>query len=477
MQRGDVIGIFGDYDCDGVTSTALIRRALERRNVTPIVRLPSRLTEGYGLRLAQVDELANAGVQLLITVDTGVASVVEIAHAQARGMRVIVLDHHHLPSTLPGATAIVHPQLEPDFPLPHPSAAGVCYEFVRAWEQSRGQTAWPDWQTDAALGALGTVADVVELRGGNRLMVQLGLVALAQIKSGPLADLRTLAGIKGLVTSTDLAFRLAPRINAAGRMADPTLALAAIMGDATALARIEELNQSRQDLVRETVEGVLSAIDRSAPAYCLADAAYSPGICGLIAGRLTEATGRPSLVAHRRQDGLCTASLRSPAAYHIAEALARLSPLLLTHGGHAAAAGCTFMVEQWPELQDRLRADVLAHVDLAQLTPVTQYDAVLSPIDVQLSLIERLTALEPFGHGNPEPVFLLPAVRASDLRVVGRDGTHLQARFQGMKAIGFGFAPYASLLQGVTDVLVKLTINEWQNVRSPQAQIVDVRAA
>lgn len=477
LQAHEKIGIFGDYDCDGVTATALLLRLLRRRGVEPVVRLPNRLTEGYGLKMHQVEALAAAGVQLLLTADTGIASAAEVQTAKRLGMEVMIFDHHHVPAVLPDATVIVHPMVESGFPNPHPAAAGVCYEFVRSFEAAQGTPVWSGWQEDAALGALGTVADVVELRGGNRLLVQLGLQAFGQITTGPLAHLRERAGIEGAITSRDLAFRLAPRINAAGRMADPAVALAALLGSTEALETIEQLNQNRQDVVRDIVEAVLRDLQTTEPVLCLKDHQYSPGICGLIAGRLTESTGKPSLVAHQRDDGVCMASLRSPAAYHVTEGLERVAQHLLTYGGHAAAAGCTFRAEEFMSIQSKLSADVVAHVDLAELVPTQYFDATILPGQVSVPVIESLAALEPFGQGNPEPVFLCERVMCSDLRVVGRDASHLQCRLGGLKAIGFGLAKHQALLQKPVDVLVKLDINEWQGKRDPQAQIVDVRLA
>ena len=241
----ETIGIFGDYDCDGITATALLVRFFRRHGVEPVVRLPHRVHDGYGLSRSMVEECAARGITLLLTVDTGITAVQEIAAAAELGIDVIVTDHHHVPAEVPQALALIHPALAPDHPLPHPSGVGVALQFVRALD---GTDAWKDHQTDLALAAIGTIADLVELRGMNRTLVQQGIAALNTLQEGPLALLAASVRTHGApLTSTDIAFRLSPRINAAGRMEDPHIALTALLEGGEALATLERLNAHRQD--------------------------------------------------------------------------------------------------------------------------------------------------------------------------------------------------------------------------------------
>lgn len=489
------VGIFGDYDCDGITASALLVRWFRRQNMEPLVRLPHRVRDGYGLKLRHIDEFAAAGISLLLTVDTGITAVAEITAARERGIDVIVTDHHHLRDEVPQALAILHPALAPHrseasgagraptFALPHPSGAGVAHYLVRALE---GRDAWEGSETDLALAAIGTIADLVELRGTNRTMVQEGLRALNGLTAGPLAVLAASVQAHGTpLTSTDVAFRLAPRINAAGRMEDPEIALRALLEGGEALAAIDRLNTHRQDamgglfaeawkllgLPLEPSESLLSSLP---PLLSIDGEQFPEGLIGLIAGKLTEATGHPSFIVTIR-DGECTASLRSTAAYHITEGLECCADLLLTFGGHAQAAGCTFPAQNLAALRERLGADIAARTVVDQLRPSLELTASLQPRDITLAFLEHLKDLEPFGQGNPEPSFLIPAVRLESVRRVGEDGKHLQARIGGLKAIGFRLGHLADHATKPLDIACRISVDTWNGRRAPQIVVEDVR--
>lgn len=470
---GEHIGVFGDYDCDGVTATALLVRCLRRRGIEPWIRLPHRSHDGYGLRPAIAEECIAAGVTLLITVDTGITAVEAVALLAERGVDVIVTDHHHVGEELPPAFALVHPALAPNHPLPHPSGAGVALQLVRGIERAGS---WNGIAEDLALAAIGTVADLVELRGGNRTLVIKGLQALAHLPHGPLAAFIQGTGVTADIRSTDIAFRIAPRINAAGRLDDPMLALSALLEGGEAADRLEALNVQRQKRTEDLLEHALEHVDTASPFLCIADELFHPGIVGLIAGKLTEQFGRPSLVASI-EDGVCTASLRSPPGYHIAEGIGLCSDLLLTHGGHAQAAGCSFAHEHFATLAGRLNAHVKASVDPASLEPLIAIDAVLDPALIRLNLCTDLDRLEPFGQGNPEPRFLLRDVRLEQVRGVGAEGAHLQARIGGIKAIGFRLGNLLAAVDQPVDLVCRIGIDTWMGARAPQVYIEDIRVS
>lgn len=470
------IAIFGDYDCDGVTSTALLARYFRRRGVQPTIRLPHRQREGYGLKPAIIRECIDAGVSLLLTVDTGITAVAEIAEAGAAGIDVIVLDHHRVPEELPDAYALLHPALSPTFPLPHPSAAGIAWSVVRLLEERDGSAEWEDRETDIALGAIGTVGDLVELRGANRTLVHRGLQALASLERGPLALLRLQSGIDGpAITSRDVAFRIAPRLNAAGRMDDPIVALQALLGDEGAVLRLEELNKQRQLLVGGLTNEALARAG-SSPFLCLKDERYLPGICGLLAGKLCERFGRPCLVSHAHA-GLCMASLRSIPSYNVTEGLARQTGLLLSFGGHAAAAGCTFAEVRFEELRERMEADVAATVRAEDLVPVLTADYCVDAQHLGIELCEMLHGLEPFGQGNPEPSFVLRGVALRGPRGAGKDAAHLQAFVGDAKLIGFHMGRHLPRVSEPVDLLCRVGIDTWQGARSAQLFLDDMRSA
>lgn len=472
------IAVFGDYDCDGITSTALLARYFGRRSVTARLRLPHRLHEGYGLKESIIREMIDAGVRLLITVDTGITAVREIALAAAHGMDVLVLDHHHLPDELPEAYAILHPALAPGFPHPHPSAAGVTWSLVRALEASDSSSMWTDSERDMdlALAAIGTIADLVELRGGNRTLAEAGVRALRRIDSGPLEFLKLQAGLTmAPVTSRDIAFRIAPRLNAAGRMAEPDIALRALLGDQVSLLRLEELNKERQGVVTQLFTDALPMIDASAPFLALRHADYVPGVCGLLAGKLTERFGRPSLVAHLNGN-MCTGSLRSIAAYNVTEGLGRNPDLLTSFGGHAMAAGCSFLAKNFDALVSHLREDVNERVAEDDLIPSLTPDAHVDVAQLTLALCESLQALEPHGQGNPEPMFLLTNVRLERPRKIGSDSSHLQGSLDGKKLIGFRMGAFLDATTEPLDLLCRIGIDSWQGKRQVQVFVEDMRA-
>lgn len=483
------IGVFGDYDCDGITATVLIARYFHRRGIRPSLRLPHRLKEGYGLQTAAVEELAAAGVRLLITVDTGVTALEQIARARELDIDVIVLDHHTLPTValatagaevglphdLPPACAILHPALASPVLDPSPCAAGIAWSVVEALERRQGNVEWDGRATDIALAAIGTVADVVELRGGNRTLTHSGLQALSTLIDGPLALLCAHAGLQSPFTSRDIAFRVAPRINAAGRMDDPHIALSALLGDTGALLQLDTLNRERQDVVSVHIEDLLPRAEAEATGMlCFVSDDYSPGICGLLASRLCELHGKPCLIA-ARSGALCSASLRSIPDYDVTAGLARCSDLLTTFGGHAMAAGCTFAAADFPSLHERLRADVAEHLAAGALFPTLTAECAIGIDRVTTDLCDALAVLEPFGQGNPEPRFVIQGARLEHVRQVGKEGKHLQATVRGRKLIGFGMGALASKAAQPLDLLCRIGIDAWQGRRAPQLVLDDLR--
>jgi len=476
IAEGQKIALFGDYDCDGVTASAQIVRALQRRGVEPVIRLPHRVHDGYGLKPSHIQEFVQAGVQLLITVDTGVSAHEAIDAANNAGIDVIVLDHHHV-LTAPAAYAILHPSLAPDFPHPFPSAAGVVFTFLHALENGM----WKDRDTDLALAMFGTVADLVMLKGHNRMLVQEGLAALRRLPPSPVRlFIDQLSNGKPL-TSVDIAFRIAPRINAAGRMADPMLALRALLEGGPLLADLETLNGLRQDQTARALERALLELtpkpDGSLPPFLsIASTNYPHGILGLLAGRLTEKFGRPSMAVHIEGE-ICTASLRSPAAFNIVEAIGRTSDLLISFGGHAQAAGATFKLENYLALCTALEEDAGSHMSPEMLVPALALDATLPAEAVTQNFCTQLMDLEPFGQGNPEPLFLIENVQLENPRRVGGEGRHLQAQLKHCKTIGFGLGNLMEDVRGPVDIVCRVGLDTWNGRVTPQLFIVDVRVA
>lgn len=468
MEKNEKIGLFGDYDCDGVTAIAQLERYFARHDTEVFVRLPHRVRDGYGLSHDVVQELIEEKIELLITADTGIASVAEIEALQKNGIDVIVTDHHSLHEEVPPAYAIIHPVLS-TYPEPHPAGAGVAFYLVHALE---GET-WNGMDEDLALAMCGTVADLVPLRGSNRALVQLGLQAFEQIHTGPLAELRERCKSKdGTLDAVDIAFRVAPRINAAGRIDEPDIALRALVDGGANLERLDTLNEERQAISRKFYTEVEEALPKDIPVLLHTISADIPhGVLGLIAGKLTEKYGRPSIVANT--DGVsCTASLRSPSCYNIAEGLQRCKDMLHSYGGHAQAAGCSFALKDADAFIDALRTDVSAHTKEEHLAPTLDIDAIMNAADITLDFCMKLQKLEPFGQGNREPLLLLRNVSLKDATPCG-DGTHVQARIGGVKAIGFGLARYIDATE-TYDIVARVGIDTWNGKMRPQIYMVDV---
>lgn len=483
VKRGiathEKIAIFGDYDCDGVTASAQILRCLKRHGADPILRLPHRVHDGYGLRPKHIDEFLATGITLLMTVDTGISAHEALIHAKEHGMDVIILDHHHM-TTVPEAFAILHPALAPTFPEPHPAAAGVAFLFVHAMEGAD----WADRDTDLVLAMFGTVADLVPMAGFNRRLVQEGLVALRRLPEGPIKHLVDSIAKGKPLTSIDIAFRIAPRINAAGRMADPMLALHALLEGGQPLKDLETLNVSRQEQTVQSIDHALLQLspggDLSSdalPAFlAVADPSYSPGIVGLIAGKLTERFGRPSMAVHIN-DEKGTASLRSPDSYNIVEGLTRISDLLMDFGGHAQAAGCSFAIADLPAIRTAMENDIREHVSTELLVPSLKIDAAIVAESITTNLIRSLHQLEPYGQGNPEPLFLVRNAAMTNTRRVGSDHKHLQAIVGNSKLIGFGMGDWDIHVGMPLDLVCRLGIDSWNAKEVPQLFLVDARQA
>jgi single-stranded-DNA-specific exonuclease len=475
LKENEGIGIVGDYDADGITGTVQLVRFFHRRGASPRVVIPHREQDGYGLKAYFIEQLARAGVTLLLTVDMGISHHDEIALARERGMDVIVLDHHRTGDALPHAF-LVHPNLPGRaYHNPHLSGSGVVYSFLRLLENKDN---WPGRGVDLALAAVGTVADVVPLVGENRTIVARGLDVLNAPDGVPaLSPLLAFADSVRTgdlpLKSRDVAFHLAPRINAAGRISDPWIAFDALLTGGQALKDLEQLNQERQDATEEGMDLCEGMLDGRRAFLAAASPAFPPGIVGLLAGRLVEKYGKPAMVGSVREFRV-VASLRSIEGYDVAAALERCRDHLCSCGGHAKAAGCVCDRDQWGKLKNALQEDAAERLDPATLHPRIVIDCEISPEAVREPLIVELQRLEPHGEGNPEPVFLLRNVSIADRRRVGKSQKHLKCKVRDLKAVGFGFGELMQEIPERCDVACKLQMNRWQGREEVQVVIEDI---
>ncbi len=428
------IVVYGDYDVDGIAGTAILVRAFRQFGVAVAAYIPDRYEEGYGLNAQALTKLAEDGAKLVISVDCGVTAVREASLAKQLGVDLIITDHHHPPEQLPEPFALINPRRPGDHsPDKELAGAGVALVLARALLGDVNYALREDELVQ--LCALATVADVVPLRAQNRALTRRGLEAMNR---APLVGVRALAdraGTKiGRITSSDIGYRLGPRLNAAGRIADATEALRLLLTEEIEEARtladkLEERNVERQRLTLEVVKGARERAGERPDAWMtvVSDAAWTAGIVGLAASRLVEDHGRPAaVIAIDGDEG--KGSCRSISSVHIAEALAECTDLLTKHGGHAMAAGFSVATARIPELTMRLDAIVRRRLDGIRPVPTLHVDAEIRPEQLTPRLALDLAALEPCGAGNPTPRLLLTDVRVYDVRQVGADAETLRCK-------------------------------------------------
>ena len=479
IGRGSPIVVHGDYDVDGVCSTALTIETLRALGASPRWRLPSR-SEGYGLSRETVAELAEQGAGLLVTVDCGVTAVEEVAAARAAGLDVLVTDHHRPGDELPDCP-LVHPALG-GFGTPELCGAGVALKLSEALFAAAGRDP-REAEAGLDLAALATVCDLVPLVGENRRIVREGLAAMAR---SPRVGLRALMRASALepaeLTASALGFRLGPRINAAGRLSRADAPLELMLSDDPERAgeiaqELDGLNLDR----REEETRILFAAEAQASAQAdraamvVAGEGWHPGVVGIVASRLVERWHRPCVVAAIAEDGTVKGSGRSISAYDLHAGLGACAPLLTRFGGHRMAAGVELREEDLRGFADTLAAHAAAALTPEDLIPEERVDAVLPAGALGLDLAEEMERLGPFGMGNPQPTLLVPSARIESVTGMGAERQH--ARFTltsggaRARAVAFGSTPRAlegCAGEGPCDVAFRLERNSWNGVVEPR---------
>jgi single-stranded-DNA-specific exonuclease len=413
------IAVYGDYDADGVTACAMLTIALRAAGANVQPYIPNRMTEGYGLHAAALDELGRRGIQLVITVDCGTSSV-EVVRNRPAGMRVVITDHHlplapeGTPPALAPAEALINPK-QPGctYPFDALAGAGVAWKLLQALEME-GIVPTGSAEQGLGLAALGTVADMMPLRGENRLIVARGLAQLSADPSPGVRALCAAAGLRPPLRASDIAFGLAPRINAAGRMEDAELALrlclAADGPEASEIAaQLEAQNQVRRDAVARALEQAeerIASLPDDLPAVILGDPGWPMGIVGLVAGRITEKYARPSFVACLDAEE-AKGSARSVRGVHVVKALDTAAAALRRYGGHAFAAGFSLDAARFEEFAALLMPAVAAQMGDAPPERVFRVDAVVEAAELVPDLCRELSALEPCGQGNHDALLAM----------------------------------------------------------------------
>jgi single-stranded-DNA-specific exonuclease len=500
IHGGETICVYGDFDVDGVSSTALLVMALQAAGGAVGPYIPDRVDEGYGLNVDAITRIA-AKASLLVTVDCGIRSIDEVAHANRLGMDVIVTDHHTVGPELPPALAVINPR-RADCPSRFDRLAGVGVAYrlaqavLRAVANNGGRlTADGAAEVEESLldlVALGTVADMMPLLGQNRTLVRRGLALLNRQPRVGIEALMQVADLRpGGVDSTAISFRLAPRLNAAGRLHSAKLAYDLLRTQDPTVAYVnaktlEDLNRRRRTLTEsaqaQAEQQLALDLAGDPPLLMAASPDFEHGIVGLVAGKLSERFYRPALVL-RQEEELSRGSARSIPEFNISRALDQVDELLLRHGGHPLAAGFTVKTADLPTLREALTGLAAAELgDRSELRPTLEIDAEVQLESLNWGVVEQFSRLEPTGEDNPPPLLLARNCRVRSVRTVG-GGKHLKLGLDSgpathvFDAIGFGLGEWQSAIQenDHVDIVFGAEINEWQGQRRLQLNVEDVR--
>lgn len=488
FDRQERIVLFGDYDVDGVTSLALLAETLRGYGAAPACFLPLRMEEGYGLSRESIERcLSQHQPQLLIAVDCGTSSMAEIVDLSRRGVDVIVLDHHEPKSALPDCIAIVNPKIDPESSFHYLCSAGIVFKLCHALLKTRPIDF--DLKSRLDLVALATVADIVPLRGENRTLAQRGALEIARSTRIGLRKLIELSGVKPPILAEDIGFRLGPRLNAAGRLstAEKSLQLLLTQDEEQAIELAEFLHQQNRERQEVERQILLAAEEKIANEFSAErDAAivvgargWHAGVLGIVASRLAHKYHRPAIVIGFDENGLGKGSGRSIEGLNLVGALSRCADKIDKYGGHEMAAGLALQEKQFDAFAENFRRCARELLSDEQLQPCLRLDHELLFSELNYEFLDWHETLQPFGNGNPQPLFFAAAVEpVAPPRVVGENHLALRLRQRNYhhRAIFFG-AAQSSLPQQPWDVAFRIRRGEYEGERTLELQVEAVRAA
>ncbi len=492
MEDRRIVTVYGDYDADGLTATALLATFLSHSGISVKTYVPDRLKEGYGLNEKAVRRIRENGTGLIITVDCGISNEKEVMLAKRLGMDVVITDHHQLPPGFKACCPVVNPH-QPGCPFPFKdlSGAGVSFFLAVGLRAAMRRTGWfrfkkePDLRDYLDLAALGTVADRVSLLGQNRMLVSAGVERMAHSIWPGIRAIMNVAGVRPEnIASEDLSYRIAPRLNAPGRMEDARMGLALLMAERqfeadVMAAKIDAINARRQITEQEILAEATAMIDdrmAGRQTLLLASEKWHSGVLGIVASRLVDRYHRPVMMATIR-DGLAVGSGRSIDGFDLYGAMKEMTDCFEKFGGHYHAAGFTLKAGRLEKLGEDLETAAARLLQPDHLVQSIRIDLELPFGGINAKLVSQINALAPYGEGNPEPVFMTGKVAVLDSRVVG--ARHLKLRLgKGnhiFDAIGFGMGDRHSLRGTTVDILFTPEINRWQGTETVQLKIVDLR--
>lgn len=486
--NGEKILIHGDYDVDGITSTALLFKGLSALGLTCESFIPNRLEDDYGFNSEGIESARRVGATLVVTCDCGTTSIEQVKLASEQGIDVIITDHHVQSTDLPPASAVVNPnRLDSQYPFSGLAGVGVAAKFLQAAGERMGKELWgPNMMR---IVSIGTVADIMPLIDENRYIVKTGLESMHGSNSAGIKELIRQCGLskKKKLAASDIGYKIGPRINAAGRLGKHEKALELLLTDnkskAFGLARkLDDLNHERQQIVMRTCSMANQLLGTTAPderIIVLGAPGWHQGVLGLVASDLAKTYHRPALV-YTIEDGLAVGSARSISGVHILDLMAESSKYFIRYGGHAQAAGFQLKASELPEWKEELHGIAREHISQEQLKRTYKVDAEIGLADITIEFLEELSQLEPFGHGNPAPVFLLKNLEVSrapmlikeiHLKLFVEDGTQ---NHKGEILFWNGAGRIDEFGKGKRiDCVVTLGISEWRGVRHPQITLLN----
>ena len=500
ITQGEKILVYGDYDVDGTTAVALMYRFLEAirregyeaKGAEIDYYIPDRYTEGYGVSQQGIDYAAEQGCRLIITLDCGIKAVEKVAYANSKGIDVIVCDHHTPGDELPDAVAVLNMKRS-DCPYPYKdlSGCGVGFKLAQAYTQQYGLP-FDNLVPLLQLLAMSIASDIVPITGENRILAHYGI---KQLNTQPFTGLSAIMQVAGIeakkITINELVYKIGPRINACGRMKSGRAAVELLLTNDPGFAheQAEEVNhhnEDRRDCDTETTkEALQQLLDDPTYANRRSTVVYAPhwhkGVVGIVASRLTETYYRPTIVLTAGEDGIISGSARSVGGFDIYAAIDSCHDLLTNFGGHKYAAGLSMHIDDLPEFRERFEAYVAAHIQPNQLQPTLDIEAELQLGDITKSFYNVLRHLEPFGPGNPRPLFVSrQLINHRDTRAVGKEREHLRLdvtdRMNAITGIAFGRADMAEYIQNgnAVDICYELNENTFNHYTSIQMMVQDI---
>ncbi|MBR7553392.1 single-stranded-DNA-specific exonuclease RecJ [Allobacillus sp. GCM10007491] len=483
IQTQEKVMIYGDYDADGVTSTAIMVSVLRKMGADVDYYIPNRFTEGYGPNELAFQAIKAHGVGLIITVDNGIAAPKEAKLARELGMDLIITDHHEEQDELPESVAMIHPKLSADYPFNHLAGAGVALKLAHALTG--------ELQDDyLALASIGTVADLVPMIGENRVIVKEGLKALTYTKMPGLMALKNIGKLKGHMTTENIGFVIGPRLNAVGRLQDAGLAVDLLLEDDAVLAaemalEIDQINKERQKLVQQIFEEANEMIEANYlddHVFIIAKKDWNPGVLGIVASRIINKYNRPTLMLSIDDtQQVAKGSARSIPAFDIFKHGMELKHLFVHFGGHPQAAGMTVRTEDIEELRHELNRKAASELTPADFHPTLQIEEEINWEEVDMDFPELVEMLAPFGMDNNRPVFQINNVEIKELRKIGAKSNHLKltgiAGGKQLEAVGFQIGDVVDRLSmgSKIDLAGEVQINEWNGNRKLQVLLKDLR--